>query len=54
VSVTKASHGWLYPPISLANGKSNRVLGQLSPEFARTLNATKPVLVGEIALDCSE
>ena len=35
----------------LVNGSRIGVLGQLSPEFARTLNATKPVLVGEIALE---
>ncbi|MGB8464390.1 MAG: hypothetical protein WCE49_05550, partial [Terrimicrobiaceae bacterium] len=35
----------------LVNGNRIGFLGQMKPDFARTLNATKPVLVGEIALE---
>ena len=35
----------------LAEGKHIGILGQLAPAFARDLDATKPVLAGEISLD---
>ena len=35
----------------LAQGRRIGILGQLAPAFARTLNAIKPVLIGEIALE---
>jgi phenylalanyl-tRNA synthetase beta chain len=35
----------------LAQGRCIGILGQLAPAFARTLDAIKPVLIGEIALE---
>ena len=35
----------------LAQGRRIGILGQLAPAFARTLDAIKPVLIGEIALE---